>query len=616
MQSYLERIPEGQQSQAIETINTQIKDGTLDVSRFYRAQVRNQVNDRFRNGILTALGGTALSGVVTLVAIPGAPVVLLAIVSGTAGYFLASKAYKQKKKANRAIKDGQWGYLLTDDQLYEMESVIKDMPKPATPQIEESIYLVRKILQEELELEPKEDVIDVESSEIEAVDQPNDAPVSLAQAEPGTHDAQRMAQDQIPRSAARERAANLTALRVILDSPFDSYFIPGAQRTGKSYFVAIATRLLAAQGIKIFHINLLSYTKPETGTNEDIEYTRHCYKSVKADFFTINQREAKVAVDEALALFNEWQSTERAILWVDEWPEMTSKGNKYPAVVLPLNRAIANAISTLTSGGVKREQSIYCLGPKIVAGEMTDEGRYVKACKLLYLSIAPGKSTAWGKSTVTFDEQLFDQVSRNFEITKPTVSNSPVGELRIGYAEDSWLPVGLDGIILSELPMPSDPEEEKTEAVPVTASTLRSPVEEKPQQDADKTPIAETATDELDSLFEAPADAESELGALFDDEPVRPPMPEMEAALERWGQATKEQHQMLVRLLEQLMGTYGTDHVTFTAAKLMSSAWGVDGHRNGYFADKKGERAEPFLKALVKAEFLDQDGSKYTVTFK
>lgn len=605
MHSYIERLPDHKQADAIAKLNDDIQSGQLDVSKLYRTQVAHSVNEGAREGFLWSLAGGLGGGVVTLMLVPGAPLLVPVIVSGGVVYFCIQKVRKWHSDAKQALKSDEWGYLLTDDQLREMDMVVSDMGAPATPQIKSSIEQARKILDSELE---PEDAIDVPSEEV--VEEPA-----------STNDEQQLQPES--RSPERERAANLSALRVVLDSPYDCYFIPGAQRTGKSFFTAVATRKLAVEkGAKIFHINLLSYTKPDTGVNEDGEYTKHCYKSVKADFFRINQAEASVVVKEALALFKEWRNTPNAILWVDEWPEMTSTGNPYPSTVLPLARAIANAISTLTSGGVKREQAVYCLGPKMVAGEMINEGRAVKASKLLYLAIAPGQSVACGQTMVTFDYDLMDQVKRNFQIEPPTVSNSPVGELRIAYAEGAWLPVGLDGIKRpDDLPMP--PQEEESIPEPSASTLLPSPlpvtfnIELEGPDTAPKTPAIASNNDfsELDTLFEEPKTT-SELDDLFGDTPTRPPMPEMESALRRWSKSSSEKHQLLVKLLEQLMGSYGTEHSSFTPAKLMASAWGVDGHRSGYFVNKKGEQAAPFLNALVKAGFLSEDASKYTVIFK
>ncbi|MEO0376589.1 MAG: hypothetical protein AAF329_18600, partial [Cyanobacteria bacterium P01_A01_bin.17] len=347
--------------------------------------------------------------------------------------------------------------------------------------------------------------------------------------------------------------------------------------------------------------------------NEDNEYTQHCYKSVRADFFQCSQAEAKVVVKEALALFEEWRQTSNAVLWVDEWPELTSISNPYPSVVLPLARAIAGAISTLTSGGVKRQQAIYCLGPKMVAGEMTSEGKAIKACKLLYLSIAPGKSVRCGQTMVTMDYDLLAQVGRNFSIDEPTVSNSPVDKLRIAYAEGAWMPVGLDGHKLSDIPLP------KPEEVPAKASAIpeRIPVGSAPELTPEPAPplSAPIKTAVADAPPEPAEKAFLELDELFSSPPpTKPPTPHMDAALKSWAaKATTNQHLMLVSLLEQLRSS--TQEV-FTASQLMSSAWGVSGARSGYFPDKKGENATPFLDLLIRSKFLEKSGDKYKIIFR
>jgi hypothetical protein len=52
-----------------------------------------------------------------------------------------------------------------------------------------------------------------------------------------------------------------TALEQINQSPYKSRIFFGAQRSGKSMLVAIASKQLAGRGVKVYHLNLLSYAR-------------------------------------------------------------------------------------------------------------------------------------------------------------------------------------------------------------------------------------------------------------------------------------------------------------------------------------------------------------------
>ena len=269
-------------------------------------------------------------------------------------------------------------------------------------------------------------------------------------------------------------------LDLVIQSPGISRLMIGGQRTGKSYFAAVASRELARSlGWKIFHINLASYGA------EDDYYWQHAYKSIKGDLATItDENQANDLIAAAIDCITEFVATPQALLIVDEIVFSGSKYGKWDTSAFL--RVVAEQISALTSSGMKRERVIWALCPELVAGSVKDAVKAIKSLNLLYVAIVPGMIVDWNKQKIKFDESVHQQVTANFKgVNMPTPEQVSLcrrhGLPRIAYMNGEWLPVG-------ELPKIEQP----TIAKPSAYAVVSAP------------PIEPTTIDaELPTLYEA-----------------------------------------------------------------------------------------------------------------
>jgi hypothetical protein len=250
-------------------------------------------------------------------------------------------------------------------------------------------------------------------------------------------------------------------LDMLVQSPGISRLFIGGQRTGKSYLAAVASRELAKQGCKIFHVNLASY-----GTEDDY-YWQHVYKSVRGDLATITDADkAQDLIAAAIDLMTEFVSSQNAILLVDEVAFAGSKYGKWDAS--SFLRLVAEQISALTSTGMKRERAIWGLCPELVAGSMKDSTKAIKSLQLVYIAIAPGMTIDWSGQKVKFDESVHQQVTANFKgVELPTPEQVSICRRhnlpRIAYLNGEWLPIG-------ELPKIEQPTIAKPSAYAVVST--------------------------------------------------------------------------------------------------------------------------------------------------
>lgn len=234
-----------------------------------------------------------------------------------------------------------------------------------------------------------------------------------------------------------------TALSRLLDNPFTSTVFFGSQRTGKSMLVAVLGRILTGKGVRVYHINLLSYTS-ET-TDEDAVYTEHVFKTVKADISQDRRLDDPTIpnhdVNRAMKLVDEWWADPKpGVIVIDEWAYLSSEhAGKANEVV----RAISAKLSAVASSGIKRNKAAYAILPIMVAGDMTKAGKSIKGLRPCYVTIAPGRWVDWQGSKITFDDQLFSQVKRNFEgiSDRPDPYYLPDTD-RIACINGEWLEIG------------------------------------------------------------------------------------------------------------------------------------------------------------------------------
>ena len=251
-----------------------------------------------------------------------------------------------------------------------------------------------------------------------------------------------------------------SAFDALMSSPFTSRAFFGAQRTGKSYLAAIASKEIhKTKNTKIYHINLLSYALPDTGVCEDDLYWNHATKSVRGDLPTIvNIDDAIALIDDTIALVQEWFRQPNAILIVDEIAYTGSTANEYTDLLKPLLKLIADKIAALASGGIKRNQAIWTIAPEFVAGTLSQDAKAVKKLQLVYVTIPKSRSIDWNGNRIGFNVELFDQIKANFTIAEPPAASESD---RICFVDNKWLPVG----DLPSLEKQATPQSESLSAV-------------------------------------------------------------------------------------------------------------------------------------------------------
>lgn len=238
-----------------------------------------------------------------------------------------------------------------------------------------------------------------------------------------------------------------TALSNLLASPYTSRAIFGAQRTGKSYLAAVASSKMAANGTKVYHLNLASYG------DEDSRYWQHATDSVRGDLSALGEGEANRLITKAVNLVKRFYADADALLIVDEWAYLGATTNQHADALAPLLKLLADKIATLSSTGMKRHKAIWTIAPEFVAGGLTQDAKAVKKLALCLVAIAPGTTAEWHGQAVGFSAELFSQIQNNYPITYP--NRHGCDSDRIAYVCGRWLPVGVDGGELGKAPTPT-----------------------------------------------------------------------------------------------------------------------------------------------------------------
>lgn len=242
----------------------------------------------------------------------------------------------------------------------------------------------------------------------------------------------------------------------VMRSPGVSRLMIGGQRTGKSYFAAVASRELAAKGWKVYHVNLASY-----GT-EDSYYWEHATRSVVGDLASItDEAEAKALLENAISCLNDFWAEENAVMICDEITYIGSRFGRWDAEVNEYLCLVAGRISALTSTGMKRAKAIWALCPELVSGSLKGPAKAIKSLALMLFAIAPGRTAEWNGQEISFNTPLYNQVAYNFDgVTMPTDEQIQLCGAhdidRICYLNGEWLPTG-DLPKLEPTPIPDTP---------------------------------------------------------------------------------------------------------------------------------------------------------------
>lgn len=231
-------------------------------------------------------------------------------------------------------------------------------------------------------------------------------------------------------------------LDVVLKSPGISRLMVGGQRVGKSYFAAVASRLIATLlGWRIYHVNLASYG------DEDSYYWNHVTRSVTGDLSSItDEAEAKQLIEDAIACLNEFWEDPEAIFICDEITYTGSKFGIWDKQANDFLRLFAGRISALTSSGMKREKAIWSLCPDLVAGALKETAKAIKSLEPILFAIPPEREVIWRKQSITFNYELYKQFHNNFTASMPTAEQIQLCKAhnidRIVFINNEWTPIG------------------------------------------------------------------------------------------------------------------------------------------------------------------------------
>lgn len=260
-----------------------------------------------------------------------------------------------------------------------------------------------------------------------------------------------------------------TAYELMLADPYQSRAFFGAQRTGKTYLAACVARALPETNV--YHINLAS-----VGTADETYWG--WATSVRGDLAKLTPDEGQPLIEQARKLIDAYMKDESpSLLVIDEFAITGSKYVHHSANLYPLLEQVATIVSALSSSGKQRRKAVWTIAPEMVASTLEDLAKAIKRLRLCYVTIAPGKSVQWERQRIVFDDELFDQVRRNYSISKPRGYYE--GD-RIVYLNGQWLEVG-------ELP-----PIQMTSTDTVTPGTSQSPDPTQPQESIEPDPGDET----------------------------------------------------------------------------------------------------------------------------
>lgn len=225
----------------------------------------------------------------------------------------------------------------------------------------------------------------------------------------------------------------LTPLDRVLASPYQSRAWFGSQRTGKSFFCAVASQqMVKTIGTKVFHVNLHSFG------NEDKAYWVHS-RSVTGDMGHMPENEVYQLIDRAIGVVRDFQNSINALLIFDEIVLTGATANPYAEALQPLLKMVASSCSELSSTGKKRRQAVWSISPDFVAGQLTVETKVIKSLACSFVAIPPGRSLDWEGQAIGFHSESFQNVQRNFAALK----DAPRLDCdRMVFLDGLWLDMG------------------------------------------------------------------------------------------------------------------------------------------------------------------------------
>ncbi|MFG6097345.1 hypothetical protein SPB21_18920 [Leptothoe sp. ISB3NOV94-8A] len=151
MQAAIQLVPFKDRAAKIEQFNTDLKAGKLDISELYYKAVRQREHTKLTNSIPEGLGMGGIAGV-ALIVMAGSPVgLVLLVAAGIAGSrtYLGFKRWGEFKDA---VRENDFTEYLTDQELSELEDLLTNSGKPATPALAQSYAQLIESMDDVVEL--------------------------------------------------------------------------------------------------------------------------------------------------------------------------------------------------------------------------------------------------------------------------------------------------------------------------------------------------------------------------------------------------------------------------------------------------------------------------------
>jgi hypothetical protein len=289
----------------------------------------------------------------------------------------------------------------------------------------------------------------------------------------------------------------------LADNPFLCWFILASQRTGKTSSAAAASLVVKREhSTEVYYINLSDHGQ---GNREAFA---HADKVAIGNINGGDPNAVAQLVQAAIACVEQFHQSHNAILVVDEWVSLATKGRD---ILDEFWDVLAPKADALSSNGIGCGRSVWAIAPRFQAATMREDAKIVKNFKPLLLAIAPGQTVEWQNprngttAKLTYNGALVGQAIKNWPeagITEPTAAAARQwqreGSSRIFWSDGQWSALGQ----APALPTPPPPRE-LAYAVVTTAPTIEA-VEIEPELPAWMQAVAASAV--TSAFYQATAD--------------------------------------------------------------------------------------------------------------
>ena len=152
MQAAMQLVPFKDRAAKIEQFNADLKAGKLDISELYRKAVRHREHANLTNSIPQGLGMGGIAGVL-LIVVASSPAGLALLAAGGIAGGRTYLGFRRWGRFQEAVRENDFTEYLTDQELSELEDLLTNSGKPATPVLAESYAQLIDSMDEVVELE-------------------------------------------------------------------------------------------------------------------------------------------------------------------------------------------------------------------------------------------------------------------------------------------------------------------------------------------------------------------------------------------------------------------------------------------------------------------------------